>query len=97
MPLHGIDEWLVMAGLGTAGLLLLALGIPAWVRARRRRARELAIYPRPGSGTDADVGRLLDAGEKTLAVRLYRELYRVDLKSAREAVEELAGPPRRGV
>jgi hypothetical protein len=89
-------ELLMTAGLILAGLSLLAWSLSAWAGRRARRARESGLYPPPGSGTDADVGRLLDAGEKTLAIKLYRELYRVDLKSAKAAVEELARTGRRG-
>lgn len=92
-------EWLTTAGVMTAGLILAAvilLALVLWARGgRERRARASGLYPRPGCGTDADVGRLLDAGEKGLAIKLYRELYRVDLKSAKAAVEALAGPERR--
>ena len=43
-----------------------------------------------------DVQRLADAGEKILAIKLYREIHRVDLRTAKEAVEKLAQPAAGG-
>jgi ribosomal protein L7/L12 len=53
------------------------------------RARLAGLYPAKGQGRDGDVERLLHQGEKMLAIRLYRELYGADLKTARRRVEEL--------
>jgi hypothetical protein len=88
-------EWLTLAGgavVALAGVLVtLAWGAAARTAARERRARASGLYPSPGSGTDADVWRLLEAGETVLAIKLYRELYSVDLKSARAAIDALGG------
>lgn len=61
-------------------------------RAARRRVRTLRVqgrYPEPGTATDADVLRLVREGQKIMAIRCYRELHRVGLKAAKEAVDLL--------
>jgi ribosomal protein L7/L12 len=58
-------------------------------RMRERRARESGLYPPPGSGSQADVERLIAAGETMLAVKLYREIHHVGLKDAKEAVDNI--------
>ncbi len=47
------------------------------------------LHPLAGEGSDADVLQLKRAGEKMLAIRLFRELHGVDLKSAKAAVDAL--------
>ncbi len=59
-------------------------------RAKKRRLQESGMLPPDGQGTDADVERLLLRGEKISAIKLYREIHGVDLKEAKEAVEEIA-------
>jgi Protein of unknown function (DUF3592) len=77
------------AGLALAALLGLGW-LSAWSSTRRRRkARRAGLYPPPGSGSDADVLRLLQAKEKLLAIRLYRDLHGTDLKTAKERVEAM--------
>ena len=61
-----------------------------------QRAQESGLYPPPGSGTDSDVERLMRAGQKITAIKLYRELHHVDLKTAKEAVEAMARDGRPG-
>jgi ribosomal protein L7/L12 len=58
-------------------------------RARERRAIESGIYPPPGEGTDADVQQLIMRGEYVLAITLYREIHRVGMKEAKDAVDTL--------
>ena len=53
--------------------------------------RARGIYPQVGMARDEDVLRLLQAGEKIIAIRCYRELHRVGLKEAKDAVETLEG------
>lgn len=53
------------------------------------RARRSGMYPQPGKGSDRDVERLALQGEKILAIRLYRELHKTDLKTSRLRVEEI--------
>lgn len=59
----------------------------------------LLLRSRPGSAsprmdwsnaTEADLHRLLDAGRKIEAIKLYRQLHGVGLKEAKEAVERIA-------
>ena len=47
------------------------------------------LHPREGEGSNADVLQLKNAGEKMLAIRLFRELHGVDLKTAKDAVDAL--------
>ena len=54
------------------------------------RARADGVYPQPGAGTDADVERLLRAGQKIWAIKLYREIHACGLKDAKEAVERIS-------
>lgn len=58
-------------------------------RWRREHARLRDLRRAPGEGTDADVERLVRAGRKMSAIKLYREIHRVDLKTAKEAVDEM--------
>jgi ribosomal protein L7/L12 len=57
---------------------------------QQRRARESGLYPPTGKGTDADVERLIRLRRKMMAIKLYREIHSVDLKEAKEAVDEIA-------
>jgi ribosomal protein L7/L12 len=77
-------------------LLLLVVGIIVMVflidRANRikvRRLRESGVYPPVGQGTIADVEWLIVLKKKIPAIKLYREIHGVDLKTAKEAVERL--------
>ena len=65
---------------------ILARNVPS----SRPSARESGLYPPPGKGTDADVERLIRHRRKMMAIKLYREIHSVDLKQAKEAVDELA-------
>jgi ribosomal protein L7/L12 len=56
----------------------------------QRRHAEFARRPAPGEATDADVERFVALGRKMTAIKLYREIHGVDLKTAKEAVEGLA-------
>ncbi|KAF0220611.1 MAG: hypothetical protein FD174_935 [Geobacteraceae bacterium] len=74
-----------------AGLAATAALLGWWTGLRQSRARRTGIYPPPGTGSDADVERLVRQGEKMLAVRLYRELHGTDMKTSRLRVEEMPG------
>lgn len=50
----------------------------------------MSHYPAPGEGTDHDVERFVQMRRKMTAIKLYREIHDVDLKTAREAVESMA-------
>ncbi len=64
--------------------------LDAWNRHKIRQARESGLYPPKGAGSIADVERLVRNGHKILAIKLYREIYDVDLKTAHEAVKKIA-------
>ena len=49
------------------------------------QARRKGIYPVSGKATLFDVKRLLEMGEKVLAVRVYQEIFRVKVKDAQNA------------
>jgi len=51
-----------------------------------RSLKASGLYPAPGSGTDADVRRLVESGQSLYAIRLYREIHGADLRTAKEAV-----------
>lgn len=63
-------------------------------RRRIRNLRQSGVYPPPGRGTEGDVRRLLSLGRKIDAIKLYREIRGVDLKSAKKAVDKLAQEPK---
>jgi len=52
------------------------------------KARREGRYPQEGKGTLDDVKRLVRSGDKILAIRLYREINKVGLKEAKDAVEK---------
>jgi len=53
------------------------------------QARLRGIYPEKGKATMFDVRRLIQKGEKDLAVRLYCEIFLTNSKEAKIAIEEL--------
>ncbi len=54
------------------------------------QARRKGLYPLNDRATLFDVKRLISSGEKILAIRLYREIYKgISLKGAQRAVEEI--------
>ena len=53
------------------------------------QARRKGIYPLSGKATLFDVKRLLEMGERVLAVKVYQELFRVKAKDAQKAVDEM--------
>jgi len=84
------DEFIAMKLLLViVGIIIVVILIDAVNRHRTRRLRESGLYPQPGQGTEADVERLIMLGRKISAIKLYREIKGVDLKTAKEAVERL--------
>jgi ribosomal protein L7/L12 len=51
--------------------------------------RTRGVYPEPGKGTKADVLRLVELGEKIIAIRCYREITGQGLKESKDAVEAM--------
>lgn len=80
--------WSVSAGV-LAGLLVVPAALIARQQQKLRKARREGLYPPPDGGSDAHVASLMAHGEKSLAIRLYRELHGGGLKDARFAVEEM--------
>jgi ribosomal protein L7/L12 len=87
MNKHETFAVVVAAGcaLGVAVIFISAFG------AKRRLGdlRARGIYPGEGMASDSDVLRLLQAGEKIMAIRCYREIHKVGLKEAKDAVDLL--------
>jgi hypothetical protein len=91
----GLPAWPLAAIVGTVAVFVILLGRSS--HRRLLRARRAGLYPAAGQGSDSDVERLLQLGEKILAIRLYRELHGSDLKTARRRVEELQQKPTAGL
>jgi len=73
-----------------------ALALNAMSRRRTDDLRQTGLYPPPGQGSDADVERLVALGRKIDAIKLYRDIHRTDLKSAKDAVDKIAEKPGLG-
>ncbi|TMB60746.1 MAG: hypothetical protein E6J60_00235 [Deltaproteobacteria bacterium] len=73
-----------------------ALALNAMSRRRTDDLRQTGLYPPPGQGSDADVERLVALGRKIDAIKLYREIHRSDLKTAKDAVDRLGEKPGPG-
>ena len=76
------------------GIVFLLFLADAWTRARIRRLQRRGLYPLEGEETDTDVERLIRLSRRMEAIRVYRAVHGGDLKSAREAVDRLAGTLR---
>jgi ribosomal protein L7/L12 len=71
-------------------VVLAAFAADALNRRRTRNLQQSGVYPPPGQGSRADVERLVALGRKIDAIKLYRQLYDADLKTAKEAVDKIA-------
>jgi ribosomal protein L7/L12 len=67
-----------------------AFALDAFNRRRIRNLQQSGVYPPPGQGGGHDVERLVALGKKIDAIKLYRQIHRTDLKTAKEAVDKLA-------
>jgi ribosomal protein L7/L12 len=80
-------------GMGTT-VVLLVMAVVLWMQKgaqRIHRLEEMGLYPRPGEPiTDHHFAGLLRAGNKILAVKLYRQKNRVGLREAKKAVDRMA-------
>lgn len=74
----------------TVLVIIAALLVVGLSRRWKRQHEEFMRRPAPGEGTDEDVERFVRLGRKMTAIKLYREIHDVDLKTAKEAVEKLA-------
>src|SRR5207249_5910617 len=71
-------------------------GADAMSRRRTDDLRQTGLYPPPGQGSDADVGRLVALGRKIDAIKLHREIHGSDLKTAKDAVDRMTAKPGAG-
>ena len=83
--------------MNTVILIVLSLAIILWAivslvsRQQTPRLRSRGLLPEPGQiSTLEDVKRLAAAGQTILAIKMYREIYAVGLKEAKDAVERMA-------
>jgi ribosomal protein L7/L12 len=73
-------------------LLLLVCTRQITSRVQIQRARERGLWPQLGElPTLEHVKRLAQAGEKIMAIKLYRQMHGASLADAKAAVEKLAG------
>lgn len=72
--------------------IVVAIGILLLVLVLRGRSeiKSPSDFDINGPATDADIQRLLQAGSKIDAIKVYRRLHRVDLKAAKDAIDRLA-------
>jgi len=73
-----------------AAAVAAALALNALSRRRTDDLRQTGLYPPPGRGSDTDVERLVALGRKIDAIKLHREIHGTDLKTAKDAVDEMA-------
>ena len=79
-----------------AAFAAVALALNAMSRRRTDDLCQTGVLPPPGQGSDADVERLVTLGRKIDAIKLYREIHRTDLKTAKDAVDKIAEKPALG-
>ena len=77
-------------------LIVVSVAVILWAiaslysRQAVQRARNRGLWPQPGQiPTVEDVKRLAKAGEKILAIKMYRQVHNVGFKEAKDAVEKL--------
>ncbi len=73
-----------------------ALALNALNRRKTDDLRQTGLLPPPGRGSAADVERLVALGRKIDAIKLYREIHRSDLKTAKDAVDRMGEKPGPG-
>lgn len=70
-----------------------------WAKLNRSTGERLLrrdVSPPSGEGTETDVERLVVAGRRIDAIKLYREIHSVGLKEAKDVVDKLVGRLDRG-
>lgn len=75
----------IVFGCGVA----LFFAVNFWFRRRSFQAHAKGLFPL-GKGSIDDVKRLVESGQRDLAIYLYRNLFRVDLATAKNHIELLA-------
>ena len=84
--------WL-MTYVSLAAILIKAL--QRYSGQRIQQAREKGLWPPVGEAPTLEhVKRLAQAGDRILAIKLYRQVHPVSLMEAKAVVEKLAGQPR---
>jgi ribosomal protein L7/L12 len=76
---------LILVGIGLA-LVLVGAAIS---NRKTKNLRDAGIYPEAGKEKEEDVLRLLKSGDKIMAIKCYREIHKIGLKEAKDAVELL--------
>ena len=71
-------------------LIIVAALIVLDASSRWKRKRMSTRRPNPDDATDADVEALIREGRKLTAIKLYREIHKVDLVTAKTVVDRLA-------
>lgn len=71
-------------------VVIMVFAIDALNRHRIRSLQQSGMYPPEGQGSQADVERLVALGRKIDAIKLYRQIHGVDLKTAKDAIDEIA-------
>jgi len=86
----GIVVILIIAGI----LVIVAAASILTTQKKISALRARGIYPKEGKESEEDVIRLLQAGERIMAIKCYRTVHNVGLKEAKDAVEllEKKGP-----
>ena len=87
---------LYLATLVVVAMIVIGGIVVAWIRKQDHVQREVReLMPRPGqAATEEDVVRLIRAGHKIQAIKVYRELHGTGLADSKLAVEALeAGNP----
>ncbi len=75
--------WIVIGLIGV-------VAIPFIFTSRRDAAlRQSGVLPAAGQATMADVERLVRAGQRISAIRVYREIHHVGLAEAKKAIDDL--------
>jgi ribosomal protein L7/L12 len=77
-------RWIIAGLIGAVGVARIVI---SWRNLARRRH---GILPPAGQATMADVERLVRAGERLAAIRVYREIHHVGLAEAKKAVDDLS-------
>jgi len=75
--------WIIIGLVGVVAL--------AYIFTSRRDAalRQSGVLPAAGQATMVDVERLVRAGERISAIRVYREIHHVGLAEAKKAIDDL--------
>jgi hypothetical protein len=61
-----------------------AFALDVFNRRRIRNLQQSGVYPPPGHGGAHDVERLIALGQNLDAIKLYRQIHRTDLKTAKK-------------